>query len=246
MAEKYDQARSAVLAGAVWRGFDGPDGVTKDEALHLAGEFFQAVEDAGGWTHLPVAERDRAREAVVTTMSDAADEQLRNVQDAPYPTILAGLVERLRLDPGWRVWLSEETRDTGSPEQGHGLTLTIGTLTFDTYHPELGRRYAVLHTFAVPPATYNEQSWTRWLFERYVDVLRHEGMEFFRIMPECDCGERGYTGYGAHEPACPVIREEPFRPYAPNHGPGNDPYVVRELTTDVDRRTQFTGNVDHR
>lgn len=144
----------------------------------------------------------------------------RNRQDAPYPGQLADLVENLALEPGWKVWLSDETRDTGSPEQGHGLTLSIRTVSFDTYHPDRGRYYRVLHTFAVPPATYNRQSWQRWLFDRYVDVLRHEAMEFFAVDGQ--------------------------RPYAPNHGPGHDPYVVRELTTDIDRRTQFTGNLDHR
>lgn len=33
------------------------------------------------------------------------------------------------------------------------------------------------------------------------------------------------------------------KPYAPNHGPGNDPYVVRELTTDQARRTSFLGTI---
>jgi hypothetical protein len=150
----------------------------------------------------------------------------RMTQDAPYPTILADLVQRLRLDPGWSVRLSDAQRDTGSPDQGFGLTLGITTVSFDTYHPERGREYRVLHQFPVPPATYNEQSWTRWLFDRYVDVLTHEGMEFFRLHG----GEAGGD----------------YRPYAPNHGPGNDPYVVRELTTDLDRRTQYTGTVDHR
>lgn len=145
----------------------------------------------------------------------------RNLQDAPYPLPLAELVAHLRLDPGWTVRLLEDAeRDTGSPEQGHGMTLSITTVSFDTYHPERGREYRVRHDFAVPPATYNRQSWQRWLLERYFDVLRHEGMEFFQVDGE--------------------------RPYAPNHGPGNDPYQVRELTTDLDRRTQYTGNVDHR
>jgi hypothetical protein len=41
---KFEFARSAVLYGVTSRGFDGPDGVTKDEALELAAEFFKAVE----------------------------------------------------------------------------------------------------------------------------------------------------------------------------------------------------------
>lgn len=144
----------------------------------------------------------------------------RNTQDAPFPALLAGLVERLTLEPGWSVRMHHMTRDTGTADQGSGLTLTITTVSYDTYHPERGRNYRVAHDFIVPAATYNEQSWTRWLFERYVDVLRHEGMEFFRL--------------------------DDYRPYAPNHGPGFDPYQVREESTDLDRRTQFTGGVDHR
>lgn len=166
-------------------------------------------------------------------MSDTLPAE-RLTQDAPFPTILAALVTRLHLEPGWSVRLLETTRDTGSPSQGHGLTLRITTVSFDTYHPERGREYRVMHDFIVPAATYNEQSWTRWLFDRYVDVLRHEGMEFFALcsVPPGDAG---------HEATC-----ELHRPYAPNHGPGHDPYTVREETTDLDRRTQYTGNVDHR
>lgn len=179
---------------------------------------------------------------------------VRNVQDAPFPTILLDLVDRLQLEPGWSARLVEKTRDTGSPDQGHGLTLSITTVSFDTYHPERGREYRVMHDFSVPPATYNEQSWTRWLFDRYVDVLRHEGMEFFALNERCNChaGDRFHERTMAapgedfdHDEDCPSLAQ-PYRPYAPNHGPGNDPYVVREETTDIDRRTQFTGNVDHR
>lgn len=174
-------------------------------------------------------------------------EQQRNLQDAPFPSILADLVDRLQLEPGWSVRLVDKTRDTGSPEQGHGLTLSITTLSFDTYHPERGRQYRVIHDFPVPPATYNEQSWTRWLFERYQDVLRHEGMEFFALAGGCICApfDHDVAPDAGHATGCPAAHQ-PYRPYAPNHGPGNDPYVVRELTTDLDRRTQFTGNVDHR
>lgn len=159
----------------------------------------------------------------------------RLTQDAPYPAILADLVNRVRLDPGWSVNLLNTVRDTGTRDQGSGLTLRITTVSFDTYHPERGREYRVMHDFIVPAATYNVQSWQRWLFDRYTDVLRHEGMEFFQIVevPE-------YTGRDGNQ------HEIVNRPYAPNHGPGNDPYTVRELTTDLDRRTQYTGNVDHR
>ncbi len=60
----------------------------------------------------------------------------------------------------------------------------------------------------VPPASYNKRSWQRWLFDQILLVERHETMEFFTIDEE--------------------------KPYSPNHGPGNDPYIVAELTIDQD------------
>lgn len=97
-----------------------------------------------------------------------------------------------------------------------GLTVSIVTDTVNSYPPH--QRMRVQHLFPVPPAAYNRQSWQRWLFERFVEVELHECMEFFTVDGE--------------------------KPYAPNHGPGFDPYVVRELTTDLDRRTSFRGEVN--
>lgn len=120
-------------------------------------------------------------------------------QEAPWPQALFDLVESCELEPGWMVYINEdEDRGQGS----RGMTLTILTQTFDTYHPDKGRTYRVRHLFPVPPAAYDSQSWRRWLFERYVDVLRHEAGEWFKIGGK--------------------------RPYAPHHGPGNDPYITFE------------------
>jgi hypothetical protein len=173
------------------------------------------------------------------------------VQVAPFPTILADLVKRVVLDPGWHVNLRDMQRDQDHGlGESRGLTLVILTESFDTYHPERGRTYRVEHRFSVPAATYNEQSWRRWLFDRYVDVLTHEGMEFFAERAACTCPEQPEGGYPAnfeHEDTCASLDlAKAYRPFAPNHGPGHDPYVVREETTDLDRRTQYTGNVDHR
>ncbi len=109
--------------------------------------------------------------------------------------------------------ISLEDIDRGQGSQG--LTLIVQTSTPDSYHPE--RTVRVNHYFPVPPAAYVPDSWQRWLFEQILLVERHEAMEFFDV--------RGY------------------RPFAPNHGPGHDPYTVRELTTDEDRRTSFRGEV---
>ena len=113
----------------------------------------------------------------------------------------------------WRFVLDHIDRGQGS----EGLTLVITTLGYDSYNPEDGEGYRVNHYMPVPPAAYNEQSWRRWLFEQCLLVERHECCEFFKI--------------------------DGKRPYAPHHGPGNDPYVVFERGTDIEARTMYTGEV---
>lgn len=96
-----------------------------------------------------------------------------------------------------------------------GLTLCILIDTPDSYRPE--RRRQVMHYMPVPPAAYDERSWRRWLFDQICLVERHEACEFFIV------GDA--------------------RPYAPHHGPGNDPYIVFDHGTDLDVRTSFRGDV---
>lgn len=112
-------------------------------------------------------------------------------------------------------WLVALKADFDRGQGSTGLTLIITTATVNTYRPDEPIR--VNHLFPVPPAAYDERSWRRWLFERFRDVESHECAEFFQIAGE--------------------------RPYAPSHGPGNDPYLIREVGTDVDRRTTFRGEV---
>lgn len=134
-------------------------------------------------------------------------------QEAPDPTVLAELVEALAYRPGWTFILADIDRGQGSV----GLTLDIVTLGYDSYHPERGERYSVHHYMPVPPAAFDRRSWQRWLFEQILLVERHEAMEFFAV--------------------------DGARPYAPHHGPGNDPYIVFEHGTDLDVRTSFRGEV---
>lgn len=141
------------------------------------------------------------------------------VQTAPWPDELEDLVAKATLWPGWEVNLyADYVRDPADTHSGlaAGTTLVITTLTHDTYHPD-NIHYRVRHIFGVPAATYNRQAWQRWLFDRYVDVWRHEAMESFEIDGE--------------------------HPYAATHGPGDDPYVVHDYSTDVQRRTSFRGVV---
>lgn len=142
-----------------------------------------------------------------------------NVQTAPYPYELETLVGRLRYREleGWRYWLGNVDRGQGSK----GLTLTILRVGPDSYHPENILR--VQHLFEVPPAAYDRRSWRRWLFEQVHLVELHELMENFRELDD-DGNET--------------------RPYAPSHGPGNNPYLIRELGTDEDRRTSFRGELN--
>jgi hypothetical protein len=137
-------------------------------------------------------------------------------QTAPFPQALADLVARCSYRPGWLLALEDTLRDGESHDgEAVGLTLVVTTLGFDTYNPDRGQHYRVNHYFPVPAATYNERSWQWWLFERLLLVERHEAMEFF------------------------VIGEA--RPYAPMHGPGNDPYLVTVERSELDTRTNFRG-----
>lgn len=139
-------------------------------------------------------------------------------QAAPYPLLLEELADHLYYKPGWSFRLAEEDRGQGST----GLTLLITITGPDSYH--LDRPITVCHHMLVPPASYDRRSWCWWLFEQILLVERHEAMEFFRI------GRDGWTGQE--------------RPYAPAHGPGNDPYMIMIYGTGLDRRTSFTGQVN--
>lgn len=97
-----------------------------------------------------------------------------------------------------------------------GLTLMIHITGPNSYHPE--QSISVNHYMVVPAASYDVRSWQRWLFDQVLLVERHEACEFFQV----DDG----------------------RPYAPSHGPGNDPYLIREVGSELDVRTSFRGEVN--
>lgn len=106
--------------------------------------------------------------------------------------------------------------DIDRGQGSEGLTLCILITCPNSYQPE--RMQSVIHYMPVPPAAYDERSWRRWLFEQILLVERHEACEFFQI--------------------------DGIRPYAPHHGPGNDPYTVFDHGTDLDVRTSFRGDVN--
>jgi hypothetical protein len=135
--------------------------------------------------------------------------EMANTQTAPYPAALLSLVSRVAVaGRDWVFWLGSMQRDDPAMGRGasSGLTLTITITTEDTRNP--ARKARVMFLFPVPPATYDMRSWRRWLFDRCRDVDLHELMEAFTIGGEV--------------------------PYAPSHGPGNDPYMIREVGTAAD------------
>jgi hypothetical protein len=97
-----------------------------------------------------------------------------------------------------------------------GLTLVITREGPDTYHPD--KTIRVNHYMPVPPAAFNAGSWQRWLFEQFLLVETHECAEYFKISGE--------------------------RPFQPNHGHGEDPYIIHDPTTDAARRTSFRNVLD--
>lgn len=170
-------------------------------------------------------------------------------QYAPYPTVLAWLVERLRYRPGWTFHLKDIERDSADTHGAAAGGLTFIGITGSTYYdPEAPdgqkRRYEgamdaykpgverpVYFYFPVPAATYNQESWTRWLFDRLLEVERHETMEHFALEFEIQTEEGERYGTSLE------------RPFAPAHGPGDDPYVIHEYANEVKRRTSFRGVV---
>jgi hypothetical protein len=134
-------------------------------------------------------------------------------QKGPYPDALATLVDACTYRPGWRVELI--TCDRG--QESVGLTLIITTDTVNSYDHR--QPVNVRHLFIVPAAAYDERSWRRWLFDRFVDVETHEAMEFFTIDGE--------------------------KPFAPDHKPGRDPYTIVERGTWTDADTNFRGERVH-
>jgi hypothetical protein len=93
--------------------------------------------------------------------------------------------------------------------------LVIAVPGHDSYNPD--KPLTVSHFFPVPIATYNEKTWRRWIFEMCRRVENHELGEWFRV------GD--------------------VRPFAPCHGPGEDPYTVHEFRPEVNAQTTQDGTV---
>jgi hypothetical protein len=100
-------------------------------------------------------------------------------------------------------------------DEDGALRLVIKVSGFNSYNEE--QPFSVRNYFPVPIATYNMKTWRRWIFECCRKVENHELGEWFKIDGE--------------------------RPFAPLHGPGEDPYTVHEFRDEVDARTLQDGSV---
>lgn len=76
--------------------------------------------------------------------------------------------------------------------------LNIFTYNVDTYNAPDMRH--TRHEFVVPVATYNKDTWIRWVFDAILAIETHETTEWFFVNGE--------------------------RIYAPHHGNGEDPYAI--------------------
>ena|SRR6218665_944072 len=79
------------------------------------------------------------------------------------------------------------------------------------------KKFTVSHVHPVPVTTYNEKSWRRWIFEQCLRTMNHE------------IGES--------------LRWGDYRPFAPMHGPGEDPYTVHEWRPESDALTTQNGSL---
>lgn len=100
-------------------------------------------------------------------------------------------------------------------EEEGALRLMITIDGYDNYQPD--RRFRVAHFHPVPITTYNEATWRRWIFEQCRRTMNHELGEQVR--------------WGEH------------RPFAPTHGPGEDPYTVHEYRPLADAFTTQDGSM---
>lgn len=93
------------------------------------------------------------------------------------------------------------------------LVITIDGV--DNY--DHSKHLAISHYHPVPITTYNEKSWRRWIFEQCLRTMNHELGESLRF------------------------GEDEVRPFAPMHGPGEDPYTVHEIRSETDALTTQSG-----
>jgi hypothetical protein len=126
---------------------------------------------------------------------------MRNHQDGPAETValLETLIPEVTYKPGWSFELWDGERRGEHYVGSTGLTLSIRAQVENSCS---GDTVGVHHIMPVPVATWDRRTWERWVLDQILLVERHEAMEFYRV--------------GARTP------------FFPSHGPGRNPYEIRE------------------
>lgn len=102
-----------------------------------------------------------------------------------------------------------------SEDGAHTLIITIdGVNNYDHSKP-----FIAGHCHPIPIASYNEKTWKRWILEQCRRTENHELGENLRF------------------------GDEEERPFAPMHGPGEDPYTVHEIRPEKDALTTQNGSL---
>ncbi len=125
--------------------------------------------------------------------------------EAPWPVDLEDLVERARCWTGWSFVLADGEWDEGLVV---GLRLLITVRGNDAYHPERPRGTTFL--FPVPATSFNRWSWEDWIWDRCMDVHKHETGEALAFVYQRPTADGTMVEVAEH-------------PFAPFHGPGRDP-----------------------
>lgn len=99
------------------------------------------------------------------------------------------------------------------------LFLNIIVYGYDNFNHE--RKFNVRHERPVPIATYNVKSWRRWILDQCLAVEAHEVCENLRF----------------------IDGDNEMRPFLPTHGPGEDPYAIREYRNEDDAFTTQDGSM---
>jgi hypothetical protein len=118
-------------------------------------------------------------------------------QVAPFPTVLAEIVDAMSYREGYKFVLDHIDRGQGS----EGLTFMVMSDGVDTYDPA-NKHMRVWHYFPVPAAAYNRQSWLRWVLDRLIELEVHEACEFFKVdgkLPFAPNHSPGWDPYAVRE-----------------------------------------------
>jgi hypothetical protein len=107
------------------------------------------------------------------------------VSESPGPDLLRGLVPRLTYKSGWSFKVAGPL----------GRFLCVFARTPDSWHPE--RQRTTQHMWEIPPLA-DERAALRWIFDRLLDIERHETGEFLAV--------------------------DGHRPFYPNHQDEGSPY----------------------